>query len=190
MQAIAALEAGELLLRPGTELESLLADILEDSQAFCREKHGDHPEVRLLRVAATGESSSGTSESSDAAVLFSPFVNFSLHELVKNAMGVYERACKSVAPPERHDLYVLYINKATEFFGVTKTRPIYETAMQYLPDSRIASRPSASIATLGTRPRSATSSSNFCRVFDPLSRSTSGLLQISSSVAPDRSLHG
>jgi len=44
------------------------------------------------------------------------------HGLVKNAMAVYDRACKLVSPPERHDLYIHYINKATEFFGVTKTR--------------------------------------------------------------------
>jgi pre-mRNA-splicing factor SYF1 len=40
------------------------------------------------------------------------------HGLVKNAMAIYDRACKQVSPPERHDLYIHYINKATEFFGV------------------------------------------------------------------------
>jgi pre-mRNA-splicing factor SYF1 len=40
------------------------------------------------------------------------------HGLVKNAMSIYDRACKLVSPAERHDLYVHYINKATEFFGI------------------------------------------------------------------------
>ncbi|KAJ1474868.1 hypothetical protein T484DRAFT_1830702, partial [Baffinella frigidus] len=59
------------------------------------------------------------------------------HGLVKNAMAVFDRACKNVLPAERFDLYMTYIAKATEFFGVTKTRPIYEAAIQHVPDARI-----------------------------------------------------
>jgi pre-mRNA-splicing factor SYF1 len=38
---------------------------------------------------------------------------------------------------DRYDLYIMYINKATEFFGVTKTRPVYEAAVQNVPEGRI-----------------------------------------------------
>lgn len=62
------------------------------------------------------------------------YVRMGVHS---NCRSVYDRACKLVSAGERHDLYIHYINKATEFFGVTKTRPIYETAMQFVPDSRI-----------------------------------------------------
>ena len=47
------------------------------------------------------------------------------HGLVKNAMSIYDRACKLVSPAERHDLYVHYINKATEFFGIYFLQVLY-----------------------------------------------------------------
>lgn len=56
---------------------------------------------------------------------------------MKNAMSVYDRAAKSVAIDERYDMYILYINKATEFFGVTKTRPVYEAAIQNVSEGKI-----------------------------------------------------
>jgi pre-mRNA-splicing factor SYF1 len=59
------------------------------------------------------------------------------HGLMKNAMAIYDRAAKSVGMDERYELYIMYINKATEYFGVTKTRPIYEAAVQNVPESRI-----------------------------------------------------
>ena len=49
-------------------------------------------------------------------------------------MAVYDRACRSVDEAQRYELYLLYIKKAEEFFGVTKTREIYEKAIEELPD--------------------------------------------------------
>lgn len=76
---------GEPVL-PGAALHELLRDAVEDARAFCREKHGDSPETRVLLVRA-----SGGEDDADNALLFAPFVCFATHELLKNAMGAHVR---------------------------------------------------------------------------------------------------
>ena len=44
------------------------------------------------------------------------------HGLMRNAMAVYQRAVETVVIDKRHELYNMYIAKAAEYFGVTKTR--------------------------------------------------------------------
>ncbi len=73
-------------LMPADELRALLEHIVDDSRAFCREKFGDSPETRIHCVRAGAASSSG-----DGDVLLAPFVAFSLHEILKNAMGAHVR---------------------------------------------------------------------------------------------------
>ncbi len=45
---------------------------------------------------------------------------------VDGIVQVYARAVKAVAEQERLSVYEIYIARAAEFFGVTKTRDIYE----------------------------------------------------------------
>lgn len=45
-------------------------------------------------------------------------------------MDIYERACASVPDEDKFEMYQLYIGRASEFFGVTKTRSIYEKVIQ------------------------------------------------------------
>jgi pre-mRNA-splicing factor SYF1 len=52
-------------------------------------------------------------------------------------MGVYDQACERVAPEDRKEMYTVYIERATERFGVTKTREIYEKAIASLPDKHV-----------------------------------------------------
>ena len=54
--------------------------------------------------------------------------------LAKNAMRIYDRATRGVTPEERYELYLLYISKVAETYGVTHTREIYERAIESLPD--------------------------------------------------------
>jgi len=54
--------------------------------------------------------------------------------LAKNAMRVYDRATRGVAPEERYEMFLLYISKVAETYGVTHTREIYERAIESLPD--------------------------------------------------------
>lgn len=49
-------------------------------------------------------------------------------------MGVYDRAVGAVKPEEKKEMFLLYIKKATDFFGVTKTREIYQRAIEELPE--------------------------------------------------------
>jgi len=53
-------------------------------------------------------------------------------------MAIYDRAARSVALERRAEIYSLYIAKAAESFGVTKTRDIYELAISELPSSELA----------------------------------------------------
>jgi len=50
--------------------------------------------------------------------------------LAGNAMGVYEKAVRMVQRSDRLQLYELYIARASEFYGITKVREIYEVAIE------------------------------------------------------------
>eukprot|EP00252_Welwitschia_mirabilis_P027468 TRINITY_DN9425_c0_g1_i1.p1 TRINITY_DN9425_c0_g1~~TRINITY_DN9425_c0_g1_i1.p1 ORF type:complete len:903 (-),score=205.93 TRINITY_DN9425_c0_g1_i1:274-2982(-) len=58
--------------------------------------------------------------------------------LARHAMKVYDRATKAVPDNEKMEIYDLYIARATENFGVPKTREIYEQAIESgLPDKYV-----------------------------------------------------
>lgn len=54
--------------------------------------------------------------------------------LARHAMNIYDRATRAVDDSDKFVLFNLYISRATEFFGVTRTRDIYEKALHSLPD--------------------------------------------------------
>ncbi|TCD61417.1 pre-mRNA-splicing factor syf1 [Steccherinum ochraceum] len=58
--------------------------------------------------------------------------------LVKRAMSIYDRATKVVADADKFELFTIYIAKATANFGLPATRPIYERALEVLPDKQTA----------------------------------------------------
>jgi pre-mRNA-splicing factor SYF1 len=49
-------------------------------------------------------------------------------------MAVYDRATRLVPEAARLDMYRLYVKKVEHYFGVTKTRPVYERAVSELND--------------------------------------------------------
>lgn len=58
--------------------------------------------------------------------------------LAKRAMKVYDQATKAVPDSEKMNMYEIYIARATEIFGVPKTREIYEQAIESgLPDKDV-----------------------------------------------------
>eukprot|EP01097_Dermamoeba_algensis_P010168 TRINITY_DN7413_c0_g1_i1.p1 TRINITY_DN7413_c0_g1~~TRINITY_DN7413_c0_g1_i1.p1 ORF type:complete len:287 (+),score=78.39 TRINITY_DN7413_c0_g1_i1:314-1174(+) len=57
--------------------------------------------------------------------------------LARKAMNIYERATKHVLTEERAGMYLIYIAKATEFFGISKTREVFEQAIGTLPDKDV-----------------------------------------------------
>ncbi|OWF46129.1 pre-mRNA-splicing factor SYF1-like [Mizuhopecten yessoensis] len=58
------------------------------------------------------------------------------HGLARHAMAVYDRATKGVLPEEQAEMFNVYIKRAAEIYGVTYTRPIYEKAIEVLPDEQ------------------------------------------------------
>jgi pre-mRNA-splicing factor SYF1 len=59
------------------------------------------------------------------------------HGLIRHAMSVYDRATRAIQDTEKLEVFRLYIAKASEFFGVTSTREIYERAIEVLPDKDV-----------------------------------------------------
>eukprot|EP00850_Spirogloea_muscicola_P007794 SM000040S14806 [mRNA] locus=s40:534356:540087:+ [translate_table: standard] len=58
--------------------------------------------------------------------------------LARHAMDVYNRATKAVVDADKMSVYELYIARAVEFFGISKTRDIYEAAINSgLPDKDV-----------------------------------------------------
>ena len=49
--------------------------------------------------------------------------------LAKRAMNVYDEAVRAVPNSEKMDMYEIYIARATELFGVPRTRQIYEVSI-------------------------------------------------------------
>jgi pre-mRNA-splicing factor SYF1 len=56
------------------------------------------------------------------------------HGLARHAMRIYERATKAVSDEDRFEMFEFYITKSAGGFGITSTRPIYEKAIEVLPD--------------------------------------------------------
>ena len=52
--------------------------------------------------------------------------------LINHAMRIYDRACKDLDKQERFELFQLQISKASEFFGIIKTRELYERGFELL----------------------------------------------------------
>ncbi|KAF4615495.1 hypothetical protein D9613_002905 [Agrocybe pediades] len=58
--------------------------------------------------------------------------------LAKRSMAIYERATQAVADEDKFEMFTVYIAKATANFGLPATRPIYERALEVLPDRQTA----------------------------------------------------
>ncbi|KAJ9103977.1 pre-mRNA-splicing factor syf1 [Naganishia friedmannii] len=60
------------------------------------------------------------------------------HGLAKRAMNIYDRAATAVQDADKFDMYTVYIAKATANYGLPATRPIYQRAIEVLPDRQTA----------------------------------------------------
>uniref|UniRef100_A0A914D5Y1 BUB1 N-terminal domain-containing protein n=1 Tax=Acrobeloides nanus TaxID=290746 RepID=A0A914D5Y1_9BILA len=58
------------------------------------------------------------------------------HGLARHAMNIYNRATKAVEKEEMHLVYNVYIKKAMSMFGITSTRPIFQQAIETLPEDQ------------------------------------------------------
>merc|ERR1719357_681646 len=57
------------------------------------------------------------------------------HGMARHAMAVYDRAAQKVDSKEQAEVYNIYLRKAAEIYGVTRTRQIYEKAIETLKES-------------------------------------------------------
>ncbi|KAI0256478.1 spliceosome complex protein [Lactifluus subvellereus] len=60
------------------------------------------------------------------------------HGLAKRAMSIYDRATQVVENEDKFEMFTVYIAKAAANYGLTATRPIYERALEDLPDQQTA----------------------------------------------------
>ncbi|KAI9675870.1 MAG: pre-mRNA-splicing factor syf1 [Bathelium mastoideum] len=54
--------------------------------------------------------------------------------LVRASMRIYDRATRAVSDDDRLEMFKYYITKSASNFGLASTRPIYERALEVLPD--------------------------------------------------------
>jgi pre-mRNA-splicing factor SYF1 len=57
--------------------------------------------------------------------------------LARNALRIYDRSCDMVPTQHQFEMYQIYIAKAGEFFGIVRTREIFEKAIHNLPEAVI-----------------------------------------------------
>lgn len=56
------------------------------------------------------------------------------HGLARHVMGILDRATRAVPEKEKPAMFNVYLSKATSSFGVTRTREIFDKAIQSLPE--------------------------------------------------------
>ena len=56
------------------------------------------------------------------------------HGLAKRAMAIYDRATRVVSDTDKFEMFAIYIAQAASSYGLPATRPIYERALETLPD--------------------------------------------------------
>mmetsp|Transcript_67838 Transcript_67838/g.220860 ORF Transcript_67838/g.220860 Transcript_67838/m.220860 type:complete len:387 (+) Transcript_67838:2015-3175(+) len=59
------------------------------------------------------------------------------HGLARHALAIYNRATKAVEEKDMYDMYMILVRKTAELFGQTRTREIYDQAIENLPQERI-----------------------------------------------------
>merc|ERR1712151_607599 len=59
------------------------------------------------------------------------------HGLARHALAIYNRATKAVEEKDMYEMYSILLRKTAELFGQTRTREIYEQAIESLPQDRI-----------------------------------------------------
>ncbi|KAM9948615.1 hypothetical protein ACTFIT_009813 [Dictyostelium discoideum] len=74
----------------------------------------------------------------ESIIFYLMYANFEeQYGLARHSMAVYDRAAKSVDKEDRFKMYLLYIHRASEFFGVNQTREIFSKAIEQLPDQYV-----------------------------------------------------
>uniref|UniRef100_A0A7S1RQK7 Pre-mRNA-splicing factor Syf1/CRNKL1-like C-terminal HAT-repeats domain-containing protein n=1 Tax=Alexandrium catenella TaxID=2925 RepID=A0A7S1RQK7_ALECA len=59
------------------------------------------------------------------------------HGLARHALAIYNRATRAVEEKDQYEMYSILLRKTAELFGQTRTREIYDQAVEGLPHGRI-----------------------------------------------------
>jgi len=59
------------------------------------------------------------------------------HGLARHALAIYNRATKAVEEADMYEMYSILLRKTAELFGQTRTREIYDQAVENLPQDKI-----------------------------------------------------
>ena len=57
--------------------------------------------------------------------------------MVRHCMDILDRATQKVPVEDKYELYLYYIKKVEEYYGATKTREVYERALETVPDNHV-----------------------------------------------------
>eukprot|EP00913_Durusdinium_trenchii_P012017 g11289.t1 len=63
------------------------------------------------------------------------------HGLARHALSIYNRATKAVEEKDMFEMYSILLRKTAELFGQTRTREIYDQAIENLPQELNKHRP-------------------------------------------------
>lgn len=91
--------------------------------------------TKLERLRDLFEQAVSAVPPTDAAEFFIKYAKAEeQYGMARHALAIYDRATRVVPEARRLDMYRLYILKVEQYYGVTKTRPVYERAIAELND--------------------------------------------------------
>jgi pre-mRNA-splicing factor SYF1 len=74
----------------------------------------------------------------NARVLYLMYAEFEeKHGMARHTMHIYDRATRAVPDDQKSGVFNLYIRKAAQFFGITKTREVFERSIEVVPDKEV-----------------------------------------------------
>ena len=57
--------------------------------------------------------------------------------ITRHCMDILDRATTAVPPQDKFEVFLYYIKKVEEYYGASKTREVYEKAMETVPEDRV-----------------------------------------------------
>jgi pre-mRNA-splicing factor SYF1 len=91
--------------------------------------------TKLERTRDLFEQACEASPKEYARLFFVMYAEFEeKHGLARHVMGILDRATRAVPEAEKPGMFNIYLSKATSSFGVTRTREIFDKAVEQLPE--------------------------------------------------------
>ncbi|CDW87965.1 pre-mrna-splicing factor syf1-like [Stylonychia lemnae] len=92
-----------------------------------------YSDAKVERIRDLFEQVLKTAPSKQAKLFYYMYADFEEHfGLINHAMKIYDRACKDLDKEEKFEVYNMQIAKAAEFYGIQKTRQLFERAFELL----------------------------------------------------------